>query len=765
MRPQNIELPFPLLGVSGDHALSRTPDGMAPDALNVVGFDPIGDRLRGGQRPGLSKHFTTQFGADGGSRIQAMRQNTIAVQKVDGTKTREEPFTADDNPLWSELAANWNHYEGNFDGQPQVNNPFAAVLTTDTISPVIDTNEARWTDAGAGLYGSYHLYDGDALVLGNGYSVEADVKFSRLAGSEFGFFTLLFQVDPALGGEAWGVQLSYTYFGGNPQYILWNLKKTGSAYLLHDTSNFTVVTAYDLENWINFKVEVYTDNTIKVYLADTIVATWTYGGTYSAALTGVGFGGALSDLTNINVYSDNWLATTPAGIDPVEAYHAPAVVIVSNGNVYQSTSGAEPTLCTNGDGAQHRTVRRVAAINHHGADGDGGAAAYQQFVYLCDGSLYKRLNVATETVTIWTADAGTLPVDVSGNIANMGVKYRDRVVLAGLLDDPHNWFMSAVGDALNFDYGATVTATMAVAGNNTNAGEIGDTLTCLAPYSDDVMLMGGDHTTWIMRGDPAARGIIDNLSYKTGIAGPRAFAWDPKGNIHFFGAGTHWVMNAEGASPEAISRGRMDRIWRALDLSTNEIILSWDVRREGLHICVVPWTQGTPTHWFWDAKTNAYWPIQYPGAMGPTAMLEFDADSPNDNALLLGGYDGYVRKYDSDATSDDGTAISSSVIFTPVQLGGSEQNTKCQGATVIMGNNSGDATFEVYAGESPQTAQDLGKKVFQRVVSAGRNQIINRVMGNTILFRISNSVLDARWVCETMNVKLAAAGRTRKGSL
>ena len=336
--------------------------------------------------------------------------------------------------------------------------------------------------------------------------------------------------------------------------------------------------------------------------------------------------------------------------------------------------------------------------------------------------------------------------------------------MAGLQADPHNWFMSAVDDPLDWDYGATPSATMAVAGNSTTAGKCPDIITCLAPYSDDLMFLGGDHTLWMMRGDPAHDGRIDNVSYQTGISGPDAYSFDPNGIFYFFGQGTLWRMSAGGV-PEPLSRNRMDVAFGAIDLTTNTVHLTWDNLRHGLHIFVVPSTSGATTHYYWDERTDSFWPFAFPNGQGPTTAYAFDGDDPNDNALLLGGWDGYIRFIDSSVKNDDGVKISSSVLYPPIMAGESLKNTRINGLTAIVGANSDDVTLTAYAEDTPQGVIESSTIRFARDLPAGRTRVLNRVAGNAIMFKLSNTTVSETWAIENIIVNVEAIGRTRKNQL
>lgn len=385
---------------------------------------------------------------------------------------------------------------------------------------------------------------------------------------------------------------------------------------------------------------------------------------------------------------------------------------------------------------------------------------------------YTIANVAGTGPTVLTVNEAVPDNTVDGTIqyqnkaCTINTLYRGRLVMAGLCTDPHNWFMSKVNDPLDFDYNpADPNEKQAVAGNNTEAGKAGDIVTCLAPFSDDLMFMGGDHTLWIMRGDPAAAGRIDNISYQIGISGPDAFTFDPNGVFYFFGTGQLWRVSPEvGAAPESVSSGRLDALFRAIDLTTHTVHLHWSNDLRGLFLFIVPTTSAATTHYFWDQQTDSFWKIVFPNDTIATAY-PFDGDHPDDSRLLLGGWDGYIRSIDRAATSDDGTAISSYVIFPPINLGGMRRNTKLTRFELLMDEDSDDVIISVYAGENTQKVLDLEKLCYSRTVTAGRNDIINRAMGNVLAIRIANSVLSTRWAMEEGSVQVSLAGPTRKGSL
>lgn len=380
--------------------------------------------------------------------------------------------------------------------------------------------------------------------------------------------------------------------------------------------------------------------------------------------------------------------------------------------------------------------------------------------------------------TVITVDQAPIDTDVTGSpiitIRDLGGRfialYRGRLVISGLRTDPQNWFMSAVDDPTDWDYSpATTSDTQAVAGNASDAGKLGDVVTALIPYSDDLMIIGGDHTLWVMRGDPASGGMIDNISYQTGISGAEAFTWDPEGNMYFFGSGALWKLGAGATSLENLSRNRMDDTFGAINYATSNVRLLWDNEEKGLHLYFTPTSQPatSPNHYFWDLRTGSFWKDNLPVTFGPTAVLVYDADDPNDRAVLLGGFDSYIRHVDLDGLDDDGTVIASYVDFTPIVFAGDLANTRLIELTSILAGDSSPVTLKVYASDTVEGVLDETTPRYTRSLQAGRNSSLRqRVVGNAIRIRLQNESLSSQsWATESMMGMLLVAGKTRRGHL
>jgi len=328
-------------------------------------------------------------------------------------------------------------------------------------------------------------------------------------------------------------------------------------------------------------------------------------------------------------------------------------------------------------------------------------------MFYCDGSGYFYYKSANNTLTAWTATtAGTIPVDPTLTGAANGIEtWRGRIVLFGFLANPQLFYMAAQNDPFNWDFSPKVTTvTQAVAGNTDRAGFPGEVINTFIPYSDDTALFGGDHTIWQLTGDPAAGGQFDLVSRSLGIAKGRCWAIDTVGQVYFFSTHCGVYKMTPGALPVRISK-QIEHLLDTVDLSANFVRMEWDVRSQGLHVWIVQSSlTGTTTHFFWEERVNAWWPVVYGNvAHNPRCTHVYDGDSPDDRVILLGGADGYIRFLDSSASNDDGTTISSFVILGPLPNRAFDEQMLME-LQVILGDDSGDVTFSVYVGRTNEQA-------------------------------------------------------------
>lgn len=431
-----------------------------------------------------------------------------------------------------------------------------------------------------------------------------------------------------------------------------------------------------------------------------------------------------------------------------------SLVAVSGGNVRKIT---RPTIITptDGDDAMTDTYGRLAMQN-----------AYNK-VFMVDGENSKYLDLVTNEVLDWASDVtnGTLQGE-----SRLIALYRGRIVISGVVEDPNNWFMSRVGDPFDWDYSpATTSATDPVAGNNSEAGLVGDVVTALIPLSDDVMIFGCDSSIWQMSGDPAAGGAIDLISNQTGIAFGEAYAKDPSNALYFLGIDGVYRMRA-GEFPQSLTQGRLDEEFKDLDLASNRVYMAWDFLRKALIVTVNPITNGEdededdPVKVFvWDQRTDSWWQDEYPAKFGPADVYGFDAEDPQDKALLVGCRDGYIRRIDPDAEGDDGEDIENYIRMTPLMAGDPSMSLLLSGITSILGEDSGDVDLKVYTGQTAEQTADATSPRFKKVLTAGRNNSIrHRIRGHAIELELGQTNKQSRWALERLAAKIGQSGMARR---
>ncbi len=421
------------------------------------------------------------------------------------------------------------------------------------------------------------------------------------------------------------------------------------------------------------------------------------------------------------------------------------IVAVAAGDVYRSDGSLSAlNLTTNGDNAMSASE----AVR--------GDSAFQNF-FMVDGLFanYNYLDLSDNTVKAWTPTAGTLPrgsTDTTLGCRIIAV-YRGRVVLAGLREDPQNWFMSVAGDPFDWDYSPTTpSATQAVAGNNTEAGRLGDIVTALAPYQDDVLIMGGTNSIWVMNGDAAAGGQIDNVTRGVGIVGPEAWAFDTGNRFYFFGVNGLYRMQVGSTEVELVSKNKLDRTFTDVDTNSVFVRLLYDPRWQGVHIMFVPLEEpsASPTYYWYDERNDSFFPDQYPTSFGPTAAVFLQGDNAENNAAVWGGFDGFIRRFDDSAKSDDGAAITSRVQIHAVNDGASLGDSKLSEAHINLDVQSEDVTLNVYAGQTREEAVLAGTPAFTRNLMGGRsNAVRQRARGSSIILELEQTAADSSWAYES----------------
>lgn len=418
----------------------------------------------------------------------------------------------------------------------------------------------------------------------------------------------------------------------------------------------------------------------------------------------------------------------------------------------------------------------------------GGSISNGDILRNSDDSIHFTVNadeVAAPHWYTWTPYAnditnyGSMPTK-----ATLGCLYRGRCVLAGNEDSPHQWCMSGVTDPWNWLY-VVNDPLSPIRGGNANAGQIGDIVTALIPYEDDYLIFGGGSSIYIMVGDPALGGSIDLLTNNTGIYGKHAWCFDDNHNLYFFGFNGLYRCSpgAPIGEPENISETALPN-WIAdwnLDSSKHTIVLSFDPVKKGIIISKTDLTTGANSNYWYDLKTNGFFPEKYPNDCGMFSSFAYNAIDVDYKKLLIGCNDGYIREFDnttkSDIDADDASIAIDSYSVCPVLAlsSDSDRQGKLNTLSVVNAGGASGGNFSdtdslnlnLYVGDcAEEVLEDIvdDATAFYSVAinSVGRKtKIRTRVRGAYLGVKVYNSVVDETWAIERMMGEVRPAGKIR----
>lgn len=418
-------------------------------------------------------------------------------------------------------------------------------------------------------------------------------------------------------------------------------------------------------------------------------------------------------------------------------------IVGCNGKVYFGGFGS---WTQTGTAAYDNTAAEIMTV-----------AASQNW-YLVDGTSCKEIAGADGAVTDFVVEGGDFPTGGPRIIT----LYRNRLVFARTSTDPHNIFMSAVGVYGNFDYAAE-TSTAAVALNASDAGAVPDVVTALIPFNDDRMVIGSADSVWLLRGDPAAGGRLDNLVWGGGIIGSQAWARDSLGSIYYLSRSDLMMIPPGGGLPQSISGNRLQKFLSDVDWSIYQPRMAWDDVSKGLWIFLSRATQATLTHLHWDQRADAFTLHQFPNNHGPTAVKNLAGLVYQDQQIILGGFDGILRTLDPAWVTDDGQTINSRAKFAPMPIAEPGEYGVINEMGLVVGNTGPlHLTYKTYLGDNAQDAvESATPAVTGEATEAGRLIRRDRSRGQSLIVELSNTARSRTWSFESGYIIAKTSGKER----
>ena len=448
------------------------------------------------------------------------------------------------------------------------------------------------------------------------------------------------------------------------------------------------------------------------------------------------------------------------------------LVTIANRNVYAESS--EGTM-----GSSPVDTDTLADVPLYSAAHCNGC------LYILDGGnpIYYSPAATSNHIRQWSARSGLLDPT-----ARLVANYRNRLVVAGTFNDPQNWYMSRQDDPFDFQYGQN-DAQSAVAGNEYSGGRVSDPITALCPGSDNMLLIGTTRSIWAVHGDPAAGGMVTSITQDCGILSQTAWCADPLGFIYFLSpqglfhvvplrrsGGGHGIMRAQDITSTRIpGLGNVSAVQPGQAASAGDyyVNLCFDEKAHGIQIWLTPYSTGTARHFFFDLRTQSFWPEAYPSSIGPVSAAFYNAKTPTYRAMVLGGTNGLLYRF-SDSTAYDVTALvgtggtaggtagfTSSFMAGSYQLIGDVRDCVMTGFKPVLSQGSTGARYALYAAH---TAEGCVKSAAKEtgLIHAGENPRRPRLIGCSHAVQIYALPADKlQWAMEGMVAEITPSGRCR----
>lgn len=363
-----------------------------------------------------------------------------------------------------------------------------------------------------------------------------------------------------------------------------------------------------------------------------------------------------------------------------------------------------------------------------------------------------------------------------GNVphgSKMIVAWQDRMVLANDQVSPHVWHMSRNSSPYDFSYGAEDLGSP-VAGTNFQGGLIGEPLTALISHNKACLLMGGEDSVWVFRGDPMQGGYIERLSDDVGVLGPWAHAKTDKDVTYFLShLGLYAMPSGCGEVPHPVSEERLPKtgpkFWRDTDQ------LGFDGVNNGLVVSTSAVATATENNLWYDLGNGGWWPFNLDPGTGKlkevTALLSWQPAAGRDilfdrshlGSLVIGCENGKVCRFNEEyATDEEDSAIAAVARIGPINFTPSpSQSAMIQEIKGIgrYGENV-DSTQVLYVGATAAQAA-AGLYGYSMTWSAGHNSVIDnpRMSGHSLMLVVSGSGED--WAFEEAGLTILPLGRAR----
>jgi hypothetical protein len=270
-------------------------------------------------------------------------------------------------------------------------------------------------------------------------------------------------------------------------------------------------------------------------------------------------------------------------------------------------------------------------------------------------------------------------------------------------------------------------------------------------------------------------GVNRCLTKTTGIFSPTSYCWDDKNNLYFLGTDGIYRLPSEAIinalPPENITKARIPKLISSLGLNrrTDRVAMDYDKQRYGIEISVTQQDGEWKVCWWLDLRTGGLFPDVFPTSQSPASMYYFDSYKSSERGLLLGGYDGYIRKFDESEKNDEGdNAIDSYFCVGPFVANGEPRNTvDLREVSITTGEDTDGLTVDIHRAKSADevidnTADNATPEISKDLSGDGlHNSITDKVSGRAIDIKIKNANTDESFSIEEINLDIKINGKQK----
>lgn len=353
-----------------------------------------------------------------------------------------------------------------------------------------------------------------------------------------------------------------------------------------------------------------------------------------------------------------------------------------------------------------------------------------------------------------TADAnlGSVPVGNPHICA-----YRSRIVFAGEM--AYEWWMSRQDTPTDWYYDADINDPgRAVAGENSDAGKIGDHITAVIPGGDDYLVFGCKQSTWALIGDPCYGAQLHCLSRAIGPVNGFSWAHGPDNEIIMLTPdGLYGIPAGMPLPPQAMSRKVLPSELLNVNPKTKLISMAYDPYRRGINIFVTTGIYGSPStdvHYYFDWDDKTFWPEQF-AVLSPSFALNYKADDPANSCLLAGCTNGYIYKF-SDSSAFDGTStlITSYVWIGPIPMNEGFGDGQILDMIGILALGSGPSAWSIHKASTYEAALSAAPHSSGTWYEGRNLRVSPRARGGAFYIRIVNNT--TAWALEEIIARIIA---------